>query len=284
MSEVLDWLSCINVSTGSNVGTDLTNIRVGTSDPNNFVVRANCALTHRQVIAIDYPITIVNTVNSEVLEALTEKFGSSSNRMMVKLWATKLLLDGNEAILKDLYPRTTGPEDLNSVYYKLMANMFQTLGGGQHIFSTFTFINHSCTANSIIIPTDNDNYKLIALRDIAPDEEITQDYIGISFTNRKAEIKNSYGFDCKCGSCDHPNPGCKFLLQNKACWSCRAPNPKQRCSKCKVTPYCSATCQRKDWSKHKISCDMIGKIFTYDVNDPNIIPEVNIERLQELYC
>lgn len=285
MTEILDCLNLISVSSVSDHGIDLSALDVDKSSPDNFVVRARQNLKNRQVIAIDHPVTIVTPRNALGIEALAKKFDSTFNQMLVKLWASKIMLDCGETLqfLADLHPRTDNTE-ISTVYCKLFANMFQTLGGGYHIFSTFTFINHSCNANSIIIVGEHGTYKLIALRDIAAGEEITQDYVGLSLTNRKAEILSSYGFECNCGFCDDPQISCKFLLHHQACWTCRKPNPKSRCSQCKVSLYCEASCQRKDWPKHKNICGTLGKIFTYDPQDPQILPGVNIEQLQSQYC
>lgn len=40
----------------------------------------------------------------------------------------------------------------------------------------------------------------------------------------------------------------------KLCSSCRKPNAKLVCTRCKKARYCSAACQRADWSEHKPDC------------------------------
>lgn len=49
------------------------------------------------------------------------------------------------------------------------------------------------------------------------------------------------------------------------CDSCNSEGALLRCSKCKCSYYCSSTCQRNDWKKHKIQCAGIQKtIADYD--------------------
>jgi hypothetical protein len=38
------------------------------------------------------------------------------------------------------------------------------------------------------------------------------------------------------------------------CTKCRAPDPKFRCSACKIIRYCSTSCQTSDWAAHKRIC------------------------------
>lgn len=35
---------------------------------------------------------------------------------------------------------------------------------------------------------------------------------------------------------------------------CAWRNPAHRCSKCKLVYYCSQSCQRSDWTRHKMGC------------------------------
>ena len=32
-----------------------------------------------------------------------------------------------------------------------------------------------------------------------------------------------------------------------------------RCSRCHITRYCSAQCQRKDWDFHRFACSVVAK-------------------------
>lgn len=34
----------------------------------------------------------------------------------------------------------------------------------------------------------------------------------------------------------------------------------KRCSRCRMTRYCSAACQKRDWSRHKIVCRMVHEL------------------------
>jgi len=47
--------------------------------------------------------------------------------------------------------------------------------------------------------------------------------------------------------------GCGADDVEEACVVCGNPSNK-RCSKCKVTKYCSTECQRRDYKEHKVNC------------------------------
>jgi hypothetical protein len=48
--------------------------------------------------------------------------------------------------------------------------------------------------------------------------------------------------------------GKSYEERERTCSKCFALNPKFRCSRCKNTYYCNVTCQRDDYSFHKILC------------------------------
>jgi hypothetical protein len=121
------------------------------------------------------------------------------------------------------------------------------------------------------------------LSDLPVGIELRSDYIGMSFENRRKKILDVYGFNCNCGYCENPDPGCKFLLQDRRCWCCRKSEPKFHCSKCGVSLYCDANCQRNNWSAHKNICTTIKKIMTYDAKDPDIVHGIDIEQLNREY-
>ena len=41
--------------------------------------------------------------------------------------------------------------------------------------------------------------------------------------------------------------------ENKLCAKCQSPS-QLFCSKCRVTPYCSMSCQKELWKRHKTVC------------------------------
>ena len=41
---------------------------------------------------------------------------------------------------------------------------------------------------------------------------------------------------------------------SRCCPVCQQPAPTKRCSRCKITRYCSAACQKLDWQNHKRTC------------------------------
>ncbi len=53
------------------------------------------------------------------------------------------------------------------------------------------------------------------------------------------------------------------------CFNClQKPVQRKRCSRCSVASYCSETCQKKDWPRHKHQCQKDQE----DRNAPRIIP------------
>ncbi|KAG8795946.1 hypothetical protein FRC12_007759 [Ceratobasidium sp. 428] len=63
--------------------------------------------------------------------------------------------------------------------------------------------------------------------------------------------------DLQTGMLDGPDAGLASRLElTNRCWGCGgAGNPSlSACAKCKRARYCSATCQRQDWKKHKPNC------------------------------
>ena len=44
------------------------------------------------------------------------------------------------------------------------------------------------------------------------------------------------------------------VTRMSACAHCKKTTEKLKCSKCRCVVYCSATCQKADWEKHKTSC------------------------------
>ncbi|KAI0263133.1 hypothetical protein BC834DRAFT_828026 [Gloeopeniophorella convolvens] len=111
-------------------------------------------------------------------------------------------------------------------------------------------INHSCEPNAVVVfPRSAKNpakqepdAQVIALRDIAPDEEIFTSYIDTTLpkAQRQAVLSVTYNFSCECTLCSQP-PGPdprEALLCPKNCGgTCPFPSegkdPLTRCSKCK---------------------------------------------------
>jgi hypothetical protein len=83
------------------------------------------------------------------------------------------------------------------------------LDGTAH-FSSLTKMNHSCSPNTVVLYRTRGwgkNHPLVAycvaLRDIAPGEELTICYIenGANYKERQAALAN-YGFSCACSKCE----------------------------------------------------------------------------------
>ncbi|TFY69850.1 hypothetical protein EVJ58_g175 [Rhodofomes roseus] len=71
-------------------------------------------------------------------------------------------------------------------------------------------INHSCDPNAVVIcdqPHEQEpQINLVAIKPIAPGEEIAISYIDITLPRqvRRKELKETYNFDCKCVLCSTP--------------------------------------------------------------------------------
>jgi len=71
------------------------------------------------------------------------------------------------------------------------------------LYPTFSFISHSCVANSRVTFKSDNSIRVIAQRDINKGEEITIQYISHLFSNilRRQDIKDSWMFECTCVRC-----------------------------------------------------------------------------------
>jgi hypothetical protein len=55
------------------------------------------------------------------------------------------------------------------------------------------------------------------------------------------------------------NPSSSLSVDLRVCSLCGKSSGK-RCNRCHKASYCSPTCQRQDWKKHKIHCMKIEKL------------------------
>ncbi|GAX19969.1 hypothetical protein FisN_1Lh557 [Fistulifera solaris] len=64
----------------------------------------------------------------------------------------------------------------------------------------------------------------------------------------------------------------KPLLQYITCDAerCTKSNPAHRCSRCKITYYCSPTCQKADWKRHKLGCPPLDEARKLHANSTNV--------------
>mgnify|MGYP001576211116 CR=1 FL=1 len=60
----------------------------------------------------------------------------------------------------------------------------------------YIFFNHSCAPNATII----DKHKLVAIRAIEPDEEITYDYSFTEWSDEDFDDYEEWFMECKCGT------------------------------------------------------------------------------------
>jgi hypothetical protein len=51
-----------------------------------------------------------------------------------------------------------------------------------------------------------------------------------------------------------------LAYKTRSCVSCSKNGPWERCGGCKSAYYCSKTCQKRDWPKHKPNCNRTDKV------------------------
>jgi hypothetical protein len=74
---------------------------------------------------------------------------------------------------------------------------------GAGVFPLVSSLNHSCDPNCEVAYIDDAKVLVVLLRDVAPGEELTITYVDADFATerRREELKEVYGFDCKCAKC-----------------------------------------------------------------------------------
>jgi hypothetical protein len=121
---------------------------------------------------------------------------------------------GDMEVADDWSPDAAGNDSNLQRLYEVLSNsgldsIFPPLDGTA-FYSKICKINHSCEPNVVVkyppAPLDGQprplTAQLIALRDIAPNEELLQSYIdqSMSFEFRQAALRD-YGFECSCPKC-----------------------------------------------------------------------------------
>ena len=82
---------------------------------------------------------------------------------------------------------------------------------GTGFFAIQSLMNHSCTPNAASLKSedDQDGHAVVyALRDIAPGEELSLDYMGLNgeaTQERQAKLLAQYHFQCACSTCAAEN-------------------------------------------------------------------------------
>lgn len=115
--------------------------------------------------------------------------------------------------LKELWPRKPVPTNINDFHAWFCDteswNAFFCVDSSRWkaLYFTFSFINHSCRANTMVVPCKKGPGKLVSIRDIRAGEEITTFYIPQINCLRSGELqmenlRSTFGFECECGS-DH---------------------------------------------------------------------------------
>jgi len=93
-------------------------------------------------------------------------------------------------------------ESRSELYSVSQYNTKIPLMEGMGLFPIINMVNHSCVPNVYVEYTDNTHAKLIALRNIAPNEELLISYIEeeLSYNERRNLLLN-YQFECDCSKC-----------------------------------------------------------------------------------
>ncbi len=230
----LEDLKKVKPEFNDQVATELDNLQVHTNNRNNYYVTSLCNFKAGDIIAIDKPITSV---------VLPEGVSATAAVLIWAAFIDKAKSPAATKILNSLYPRND-----TTVVKKLKYN-YIVRGNSFYLMYLYSFINHSCRPNAIMVPTE-DSLILLAIEPIVIGKEITVNYISSREPNRLRLLQSTYGFTCRCGHCDNPR-------SDKICVHCFTDNPKFTCGDCKMTKYCSRYCQKKDWSTHKKICHKI---------------------------
>lgn len=83
------------------------------------------------------------------------------------------------------------------------------------VFANISRINHSCRPNVHHFWSADKKMELVhALKEISPGEEIFTSYIDLYATRdeRRARLKESFGFECQCELCSEQNPDLGNIL------------------------------------------------------------------------
>ncbi len=98
--------------------------------------------------------------------------------------------------------------DIARLYTQFKCNNFGILDDllkcyAAGVFPAAALLNHSCDPNCVLQFNDNNILRIIAVKEIAIDEEITHSYTDLALPteSRKNKLKSVYGFDCACCRC-----------------------------------------------------------------------------------
>jgi SET and MYND domain-containing protein len=127
---------------------------------------------------------------------------------------------------------------------------FDTRPVGIGVFPRAALINHSCAPNATASFEANTAY-VRALRRIAPGEEVTVSYIDIGepCAKRRAELRVSFGFDCRCERCMAGDP--KALMALRCC-----------------DPSCAGCVSREE--EESTACDTCGRKRNQDQDQDSL--------------
>ena len=196
--------------------------------------------------------------------------------------------------LSTLYPRTYTKQQLDKLVVDgkssdvvewvkeiIKFNAFDNNYGAWIVFDLFSFVNHSCVPNCLMIDDPSqDCARIIALREIKQGDELFTTYSLIPDhslpDSRYKSLKEVWNVECRCEACVSAIPHLsavedavvtapKDRYKGSTWWdsiffsTCHACGTTSNttmanCSKCKCAVYCNKDCQRKHYKTHKLYC------------------------------
>lgn len=98
--------------------------------------------------------------------------------------------------------------DIAKLYTQFKCNNFGILDDllkcyAAGVFPAAALLNHSCDPNCVLQFNENNSLRIIAVKEIAIDEEITHSYTDLSLPTegRRNKLRSVYGFECQCCRC-----------------------------------------------------------------------------------
>lgn len=148
------------------------------------------------------------------------------------------------------------------------------------VFDLFSFINHSCVPNCLIIADKSKACaQIISLSKIKKGEELFTTYTFLPDHNlsdsRHRSLQTKWNVDCRCDACvvamphlsvteDTVSASKKDCYKGSKWWDClfyrtchacgTVGDNMMSCSKCKCAMYCNKDCQKKHYKSHKVYC------------------------------
>ncbi len=121
----------------------------------------------------------------------------------------KMYADNTIRVIQQVSSLSKKPiSDIAKLYTQFKCNNFGILDDllkcyAAGVFPAAALLNHSCDPNCVLQFNENNSLRIIAVKEIAIDEEITHSYTDLSLPTegRRNKLRNVYGFDCQCCRC-----------------------------------------------------------------------------------